>query len=228
MPPASGPSLNHDPLSRKLLELYTPVVSDVLDQLGVMDNVMSHSVMPAFAGARVAGPAFTARTEFFPDYKQGVDFTPLVEMMSSVRRHEAVVIATRGEMTSAVWGELMSYSAKNSGAVGAVTDGAVRDVPLILKMKPRFPVFSAGFCPADSIGRCRVVETGKVIECGGLRVRPGDYVFGDADGVVVVPKEKVEDAIELAQTKRRTESEFRASIKRGMSLRDAVDKYKTM
>ena len=221
-------SLNHDSLSKKLLGLYTPVVSDVLDQLGVTDNTMASSVTPSFDGARLAGPAFTARAEFFAEYKEGEDFTPLVEMMSAVSAHEVVVTATGGKMTSAVWGELMSHSARNSGAVGALTDGAVRDVPAIVKMKPRFPVFSAGYCPADSLGRSRIVETGKTIQCGGLRVRPGDYVFGDRDGVVVIPKEKVEEAIGLAQSKMKTESEFRASIKRGMSLRAAVDKYKTM
>lgn len=224
----SSSSLNYDTSSRRLLRLYTPVVSDVLDQMGVTDNVMSGGIVPAFEGARIAGPAFTARAEFFPEYKNGEDFTPLVEMMSAVGPHQVVVTATEGRMGSAVWGELMSHAARNSGAVGAVTDGAVRDVPLILKMKPRFPVFAAGLRPTDSIGRSKIVETGKTIICGGLKVRAGDYIFGDLDGVVVIPKEKVREAIERAETKRKTESEFRASIKRGMTLRDAVAKYKTM
>ena len=223
-----APSLSYDVLSRKLLGLYTPVVSDVLDHLGVKENVMSPSIRPAYTGARIAGPAFTARAEFFPGYREGEDFSPLVRMMSQVGPHQVVVTATGGKTACAVWGELMSHSARGSGAVGAVTDGVVRDVPLIMKMKSRFPVFSAGFSPADSIGRSKIVETGRTITCGGLRVRPGDYIFGDLDGVVVIPREKVAEAIEAAEEKVITETEFRNSIKKGMSLADAVAKYKTM
>ncbi len=220
--------MKRDILSRKLLGLYTPVVSDVLDQMGVTDNVMSSSVVPTHHAARLAGPAFTVEAEFYPEYREGEDFTPLVEMVSAVRPDEIVVIATEGTLKAAVWGELMSYAVRNIGAAGAVTDGAVRDIPLINKMSPRFPVFAAALCPGDALGRCRMAKHGKTVECGGLRVRPGDYVFGDRDGVVVIPRENVEEAIERARTKMRTETEFRASIKRGMSLRDAVAKYKTM
>jgi regulator of RNase E activity RraA len=213
---------------QRLLSLYTPVISDVLDQLGTTDNAMLWNIRPIYEEARMAGPVFTVTEEFHPGYKQNDDLYHIVNMLEAVRPTDVIVIATGGRLDAAVWGELMSNAARNVGAVGVVTDGAVRDLPLMLSMNPRFPVFSAGVCPADALGRCRIADFGKPIRCGGLRIYPHDFLLADRDGVVVIPKEKIRATLELAETKVGTESEFRNSLRDGMKVSAAYAKYKIM
>src|SRR5204863_6031565 len=96
---------------------------------------------------------------------------------------DVLVATTNGERVSALWGELLSTAARARGAVGAVIDGLTRDAAKILAMD--FPVFAAGFSPLDSKGRLECVSHGTPVRVGDCVVRPGDWVFGDLDGVAV-------------------------------------------
>jgi regulator of RNase E activity RraA len=139
-----------------------------------------------------------------------------------------VVVATGGNRSAACWGELMSNAARARGAVGAAVDGAIRDVPKILEISPPFQVFASSFTPADSKGRVEFSDKQVEVVCGDVRVRPGDIVFGDFDGVVVIPKEVAEEVVKKAEDKVRRESEFRAAIRRGEDFRKTVERYKVI
>jgi 4-hydroxy-4-methyl-2-oxoglutarate aldolase len=114
------------------------------------------------------------------------------------------------------WGELLTTAARARGAAGCVTDGLVRDVRLIREM--RFPVFSGGIGPLDTKGRGIVVAIDVPIECGGVPVAPGDWIFGDADGVVVIPSGLCERAVERALEKVVAENTVRAELAAGEPL----------
>jgi regulator of RNase E activity RraA len=139
-----------------------------------------------------------------------------------------VVVAAGGNKSAACWGELMSNAARGRGAAGAVTDGAIRDVPKILEISPPFQVFAADSTPADSKGRVEFSATQLEVVCGGVRVNPGDLVFGDYDGVVVIPKQVAEEAVRLAEEKVSRETNFREAIRRGEDFRRAVEKYRVV
>jgi 4-hydroxy-4-methyl-2-oxoglutarate aldolase len=139
-----------------------------------------------------------------------------------------VVVATGGNRSAACWGELMSNAARARGAVGAVVDGAIRDVPKILEISPPFQVFASSFTPADSEGRVEFSDKQVEVVCGDVRVRPGDIVFGDFDGVVVILNEVAEEVVKEAEDKVRRESEFRAAIRRGEDFRITVERYKVI
>src|ERR1700694_5084045 len=115
-----------------------------------------------------------------------------MECIDALMRGDVLVATTGGDRGSALWGELLSTAARARGAVGVVTDGLTRDAARILDMD--FPVFAAGFSPLDSKGRLDGIAHGIPIRLGECLVRPGDYVFGDIDGIVVVPVELADEA----------------------------------
>src|SRR4029079_15621887 len=114
------------------------------------------------------------------------------------------------------WGELLTTASRARGAAGCVTDGLVRDVRLIREM--RFPVFSGGIGPLDSKGRGEVKAIDVPVECGGVPVAPGDWIFGDVDGVVIIPGRLLERAIDLALKKVLDENTVRAELTAGELL----------
>src|SRR4029077_8915908 len=116
--------------------------------------------------------------------------------VDALKSGDVLVATTNGDQSSALWGELLSTASRAHGAVGAVIDGLTRDAAKILAMD--FPVFAAGFSPLDSKGRLDVVNYARPIRVGPCLVRPGDWVFGDIDGIVAVPAELAERAFPLA------------------------------
>lgn len=126
-------------------------------------------------------------------------------------------------MRCAYWGEILTATAKQRGAVGAVINGYHRDTPRVLEQD--WPVFSRGRFAQDSAVRTQVVDYRCAIEVGGVRVEPGDLVFGDLDGVVVVPRRVEAEVIERALAKARGEKLVRREIEAGMSSTEAFRKY---
>jgi len=134
------------------------------------------------------------------------------------------VIACDGPTTRmAPWGELLSTAASYRGAAGCVTDGLVRDVRHIRAMK--FPVFHGGIGPLDSAGRSKMMQRDVAIECGGVLIRPGDLIFGDIDGVVVIPSELIAPTVGGAMAKITGENRTRDEIRAGSSLADVYARY---
>jgi regulator of RNase E activity RraA len=134
----------------------------------------------------------------------------------------AVLGCPRGDRV-APWGELLSTTAKARKAAGCVTDGLVRDVRLIRQME--FPVFAGGIGPLDSKGRGMVMAIDVPISCGGTRVAPGDWIFGDVDGVVVIPAAVAGETVKRALAKVSDENTVRAELERGDLLKDVFKRH---
>lgn len=202
--------------------LYTAVVSDSMDQLGVRSQAMREYLRPLYASCKVAGWARTISCS--DEYHIPADpYSIEIEAVDSLLPGEVAVIGTQNSIRNAPWGELLSTASRARGARGAIVDGLVRDVQKIEELG--FPVFATGIKPVDSLGRGRVTAYNVPVECGEVIVNPGDFVFADFDGVVVVPKAMVHDVIELASEKVRRENSSRAELMQGAYLRDVFQKY---
>ncbi len=202
-------------------ELYTPVVGDVLDDLGFTHQFLPQPIQPLREGMKLAGRAMPVlMIDVFG--KQKKPFGLLTEALDQLQPGE-IYLATGGEMRCAYWGEILTATAKKRGAVGAVINGFHRDTPKVLEQN--WPVFSRGRFAQDSGVRTQVVDFRCSIEVGQVTVSPGDLIFGDLDGVVVVPKKVEAEAIERALTKARGEKLVRKEIEDGMSSTDAFKKY---
>jgi 4-hydroxy-4-methyl-2-oxoglutarate aldolase len=199
-------------------------VCDVLDAMGLRDQAMHQRLRPLDPEhCRFAGRARTFRwmemDYIVPEDPYGLE----IEAMDSLNGGDVVVHSTDHGGTNAPWGELMSTVAQIRGAVGCVCDSQVRDSVLIKSM--RFPVFASGIRPLDSLGRARVMAYDVPVRCGGVLVSPGDIVFADPDGVVVIPRGAEAEVIDRASAKVNKESLSRTELLAGQSLRDVFDRH---
>jgi 4-hydroxy-4-methyl-2-oxoglutarate aldolase len=206
--------------------LYVPVVCDVLDSLGYRDQAMHQRLRPLLPDIRACG--FVGRARPFKwmqiDYVNEADPYGLeIKAMDSLRAGDVVIHSTDFAGTNAPWGELMSTLAKAKGVAGCVCDSQIRDCVRIIEMG--FPVYYAGIRPLDSMGRGKVIAYDVPVRCGDVLVHPGDLVFADFDGVVVVPQAVEQQALELAHDKVNKESQSRQELLQGRSLREVYDTY---
>ena len=205
-------------------KLYSAVISDVLDGLGNMHHALSPKIRPLDEGLVLFGRARTAL--YMPVYHVAPGANPYeleIALVDSLAPDDVAVMACPKGSRIGPWGELLTTAARARQAAGCVTDGLVRDVRLIREM--RFPVFSGGIGPLDSKGRGEVAAVDVPVECGGVPVRPGDWLFGDADGVVVIPAELAARTIELALEKVLAENTVREELAAGEKLADVFARH---
>lgn len=216
-------------------KLYTPVVGDILDQMGYTHQFLPASIKPL--ESQVPADAYIDRSQ--PDNRLKVagyactvlendvfgipkkPFGYLTEALDQLKPNE-VYVAT-GAHFSALWGELLTASAKARGAVGAVVDGYSRDTPQVLGQN--FPVFCAGTWAQDSSPRTYVFDYRCDIEIGQVTVHDGDIVFGDIDGVLIIPRAIAPEVIGKALVKAGTEKTMRKAIEEGMPVTEAFEKF---
>ncbi len=210
-------------------EVYAAAICDILDELGYRNQAMHQRLRPLLPDMRHCGFMGRARTLQWEegDYVDEEDPYKLeIEVMDSLRKNDVVVHSTDVNGTNAPWGELMSTIAKKKGVTGCVCDSQVRDCIKIIEMD--FPVFYAGIRPLDSKGRGLVVAYDVPVMCGGVLVNPGDLIFADFDGIVVIPQAIEEKVIEMAMEKVNAENLSRKELLDGKSLREVYDKYKVL
>jgi 4-hydroxy-4-methyl-2-oxoglutarate aldolase len=197
--------------------LYSGVISDVLDSLGHWQHAMAPNVRPLDESLTLFGRARTALYARVYHVDPAINPYELeIKLIDSLQPGEVPVLACPPGNQVAPWGELLSTASRARKAAGAVTDGLVRDVRFIRAMG--FPVFAGAIGPLDSKGRGSVAGIDVPIECGGVVVRPGDWIFGDVDGVCVIPKEIAEQVIELSLAKVRQETTVRDELAAGEPL----------
>ena len=202
--------------------LYSAVVCDALDALGYPNQSPRVPLAPQTTESLLVGRCRT--TLWVTMYH--VDPSPYeleLKAVDACRPDDVLIAAAGGSMHSGVWGELLSTAARNSGCVGAIVDGAVRDVAKMRAMQ--FPCFARGRCVYDSQNRQRVVDIDVDVEIDGVRFSPGDLVFADLDGVVVVPQAIETAAIAAAWKKVHDENVTRDAIKAGMRATEAYRKF---
>ena len=202
-------------------ELYTPVVGDILDTMGYVHQFLPQHIHPAREDFKLVG--FAMPVLMIDVYGiQKKPFGYLTEALDQLEEAD-IYLASGGEMRCAYWGELLTATARTRKAAGAVINGFHRDTPQMLAQN--WPVFSRGRFAQDSSVRTQVVDYRCRIEVGGVTVNPGDLVFGDIDGVLVIPQAVTEEVIEMALEKARGEKVVRSAIECGMSATDAFAKF---
>jgi RraA family protein len=188
----------------RLKKLGAGPVSDALGKTGAMD----HEIRPRSANANFAGPAFTLRIH-------PADILMVPKALSECAKGDVLVIDGDSERDTAVWGGLITQAAFRKGLAGVVIDGAVRDIADIRKSK--LPVFSravvANAGGAEYVGELRIP-----VPCGGVVVNPGDWLVGDEDGVVVIPRARLEETMAMAEKILKAEARMAAQIRAGVDF----------
>lgn len=203
------------------IQLYTPVVGDILDRLGFTHQFLPQPVQPLRPEMKLAGRAMPV---LMMDVHgpQKKPFGKLTEALDQLQPGE-IYLAGGGDMRCAYWGEILTATARMRGAVGAVVNGFHRDTPRVLEQN--WPVFSRGRFAQDSGVRTQVADYRCHIEVGQVSIEPGDLVFGDLDGVVIVPGRVEQEVITEALKKASGENLVRKEIENGMSSTAAFQKY---
>ncbi len=215
----------------RLKQLNTAAVYDIMDAMGLPNQCLDLGIKPLDRGMRIAGPAFTiacaadARVDWEYDNDEVKRFTFFRRMY----RGCVVVVSSGGENRAGHWSELMSVSAQSRGAAGMIVDGGVRDGNMLLDM-PDWPVFTRYLSPIEARGRTRIRAIEEPIAVAGsltsqVRIVPGDWIFGDMDGVVVIPAKNVEEVVRRAEDMGGIEELARAEIRNGADVTTVFEKY---
>ncbi len=215
-------ALPREELSRRFSALYTGAVADVLDSLGFHAQTLPHYIQPLAPDMVVAGPAFTCQGHPVADSKSD-DSRTRIRMIESLTPGSVSVWASAGHFESGHWGEIMSNAARERGSRGAVVDGGVRDTRFIMRMG--FPVFCRFRCPAGSIGRWEIREWMVPLQIGETLINPDDFVLGDADGVVVIPREMTLEVLLRTEEIVGRENDMRAELARGVAVSRVYQKH---
>lgn len=202
--------------------LYSAVICDALDAIGYRDQSPRVSLHQLTCDTVIVG---RCRTTLWADmfHEDPQPYGLELQAVDSCQPDDVFIAAAGGSMRSGIWGELLTTAVTNGGCVGAIVDGAVRDVRKIREMN--FPVIARGTCLYDSKDRQRVVDRDVPVEIDGVRFCPGDLVVADEDGIVVVPEQVESEVLRLAWEKAHAENEVRDAIRDGMKAAKAYETY---
>jgi 4-hydroxy-4-methyl-2-oxoglutarate aldolase len=193
-------------------KLSTSTISDALDRLGIAGQVTGvRPLQPAF---RMVGYAFTGRYE-----PVDVNGGTVGDYIDDVPAGSVVVLDNGGRMDATVWGDILTHVARSRGIAGTLIDGVSRDTSDSLKLG--YPLFTKGTWMRTGKDRVQLVDTQLPVSVGGVRVRSGDLIVGDADGVVVIPAERAHEIHEVAESIEAREEEIRRRVTAGARLVDA-------
>ncbi|MCD2491997.1 RraA family protein [Lacrimispora sp. NSJ-141] len=207
--------MNQEKMAELKKILYSGILCDVLDGMGYRNQSIGMEIRPLMEDTVIFGPAFTSiGTEVY-----SMPENPLIaqcKVVDQIKEGEIYILKTRGEYNCAVFGELFATAVQKRGGAGVLLDGLARDLKELKKMQ--FPLFYRGTSPKTSKGRCEINECQIPVEIGGVNIRPGDYIFGDADGIVVIPAEVSEEVFEKSIETIEKENMVRDGLINGQSL----------
>ncbi|MFM7843759.1 MAG: RraA family protein [Planctomycetota bacterium] len=209
-------------LSQMRESLYSAVIADALDSIGYRHQSPRVSLRPLTVDGLLVG---RCKTTLWADmyHEDPRPYELELQAVDACQPDDVIIAAAGGSIHSALWGELLSTASRNTGCVGAIVDGAARD---IAKMKAmNFPVFARATSVYDSLHRQRVIDVDVPVEIAGVRFCPGDLVLADSDGIVVVPREVETEVLSRAWNKVHAENVVRDAIRDGMKATDAFRKY---
>jgi regulator of RNase E activity RraA len=217
-------SRKNAPLPAQWDKLFAAVLSDALDAVGVTSQAMSSRIRPLDDQLKMCGRARTGIYMETAHVEPGTNPYELeIAIVDDLKPGDVAVFACGGSSRIAPWGSLLSTATRARGAAGCVTDGYVRDILEIRALK--LPVFHGGIAPLDSKGRGQIQAVDVPVICDGVRVSSGDLVFGDADGVVVIPQAVEADVLKVAFDKINGEHHSMRELRAGAYLRDVYARY---
>ena len=210
-------------LVSRLEKCYTGAVYDVLREKGMKNTILPHEIKSIDPSKKIAGRIWTCSGEIAESLDKDTTMLSWTEMLSKAPK-DSVVVCQPNDGTIAHMGELSAETLKYRGVRGYIVDGGCRDVDFILKLG--FPVFCKYFTPSDVVCRWNITSLGEPIEIGGLIINSGDYVLGDIDGVVVIPRKIAAEVITDTEEYINTESALRKDILSGVAPQEAYLKYR--
>ncbi len=199
-------------------QLYAGILCDVLDHKGYRNQALSNEIYGLTDDTVIFGPAFTSiGTEVYSMPEDPL--TAQCKVVDQLGENEIYVLVTRGNYACAVFGELFATAVKGRKGAGVLLDAYARDMKALNAMD--FPLFYRGKNPKTSKGRCEINECQIPVIMDGVTINPGDYIFGDIDGVVIIPKDIIEEVIEEALKTIEKEDAVRSRLESGSSLQQA-------
>jgi 4-hydroxy-4-methyl-2-oxoglutarate aldolase len=207
---------------RRFSVIYGGAISDVLDEMGYHHQVLPHEIQALTMGQTVVGVAMTAEGQ--PTLSEDPEeiFIPILQMLGDLKPGDVIVSQPHDHLSAHI-GELSCETAKFRGARGAVIDGGARDIDYILKLG--FPVFCRYRTSADVMGRWKLTSYGRPVQIGRTIIERGDFVVGDKDGVVIIPRKIAREVLEKSEEVVSTENLVRKAILEGVHPVDAYRKY---
>lgn len=206
----------------KLDQCFSAVLQDVMDSMGFRNQCMDPAIRPLEPSMKTWGEAITIYVESVSEVPE-LPFQKEMELIDSANEGHILIAQCNAPVLSAFWGGLLSNAAIGRKMSGVIIDGGARDYHEIMELG--FPTFCKGLSPYDSLGRMDGKEYDIPVECGNIRVNPGDLVFGDVDGIVVVPQTIVAEVIEKAWEKVQGESKVREELRSGAGVEATFKKY---
>ncbi len=205
-----------------MLRFYTPLVSDTMERLGMKSGALDHSIQQILPDPhlKVCGLAFPCRVRPTTEY---VEIHTLLEMVDQIPERGFVIVSADEDIDAALWGGLMSARAKARGGVGAAVNGGVRDIAQINELE--FPVFGTHRCIKDIRRRGYMLKYNTPVYCGGVTIVPGDIIFGDANGVIVIPREKFAEVYAELDAAHSDEHATQKGLQEGNSARNLFERY---
>jgi regulator of RNase E activity RraA len=204
-----------DDILKRALGLYVAAVSDAADEVGLNAVCMCREIKPLTRNQRMAGYARTGKLVRSPvnrPYDEG-QLDVFMSMATKAKDCDLIAIDMSGAADCSAWGQVLTRIGKPLGVRGAVVDGTSRDIDDIDKMD--FTVFARGRHPGTMRGRMDMESVNEPIVCGGVTVHPGDLIFGDGDGVVVIPADYIEDVLSHADEVVHTDEWWAKKLKAG-------------
>lgn len=207
-------------LCRRFEALYTGAVNDVLRERGLLHQTLPHEILPLRDEMRVAGIVFTVKGA--KNLSVEGEMEHRAQMLEALHPNSVVVWDTSHDDQSAQWGEVMTKAAVMAGCRGVVVDGGVRDTLQVLAQN--FPVFCRYRTSNGMLGRFRMIDFQIPVQIGGVIIHPGDVVFGDIDGVLIIPRTIACDVLLRAEEILQQEQKYKKWIDDGMSASEVVDR----
>ena len=209
-------------ISAILDQLYSAVIADVLDELGFRNQTLCAEIRALTPSNKLCGRVFTARAQAVNEIP-AEPYKLELEAVDAMERGDVFVIDAGHNSESAFWGELLSTACVAKGVRGVVMSACSRDMWKLREMS--FPVFGIGCNPADSKGRIDTIEVGKPITIDGVRIKNGDFIIGDSDGVVIIPSKVLSETLRFAQAKVSAENTVRDELAAGVSVTEVFRKH---
>lgn len=201
--------MTDDDISARLAALDTPALSDSLDRLGIEGQVVG--LAPLDFSFRLVGRAFTVRM-----LPRGLSGKSVGDYIDDVAPGQVVVIDNQGRLDATVWGDILTTVAKRDGVAGTVIDGVCRDVGRALELD--YPIYSRANTMRTGKDRVAAEAYNEPVQLASVRVEPGDWLKGDADGIVVIPPSVVDDVLAAATEIDRVEDQIRSAVLEGGNL----------
>lgn len=221
---------NFQEICERYRRLYAGAVYDVLEEMGYPNQALSHELTALSAGMKLAGPAFTVKGTVTAERAEA-DRETALQMVCSME-HPCIEVRDRGtSFNVAIYGELSATAAKAHGAVGALVDGGTRDSGQLIKMD--FPVFSRYRSPVEAFGRYMILRFQVPIHVSGeltdtVEIKPGDFIFGEEDGVLVIPKALILRVLKKCEDVKSLEDKARGDFARGDDPVEVFKRYKRL